>query len=299
MSTGNCPYTTVAALDAAKKFLGANPGWKGVDYVQSSWLPGVFDPLSKELPNIPEIESSATQIIAEHVAFLEKRGWKPQIQELKPNEFATAGVLDLPVAWTEKGQVVQVKTDDGTKYPGVKIPEAGVEIFTNPVYQYPVACLKTKSGDKVWITIMASPPRTKDLVSTAQNVFGSQTHPGIVTALDYSDNYAGLIFPMVDLTIKRSLDWISGLAAYDESGNKTTELAEAIQQLTLKMNEEGARARAADEMKFMVTSIRMPKLPLVINRPFLVSFERPGLTSPLFVAHVTEEDWKNPGDLGV
>lgn len=41
----------------------------------------------------------------------------------------------------------------------------------------------------------------------------------------------------------------------------------------------------------------LPKPDLVIDRPFLCWIERPGIPVPLFLGHITEEDWKSPGSL--
>jgi hypothetical protein len=38
-----------------------------------------------------------------------------------------------------------------------------------------------------------------------------------------------------------------------------------------------------------------PKPDHVIDRPFLVWFERDGLSRPLFAAYVVEDEWRNPG----
>jgi len=40
-----------------------------------------------------------------------------------------------------------------------------------------------------------------------------------------------------------------------------------------------------------------PKPDHVINRPFLIWFERDGLSRPLFAGHITPDDWRNPGSI--
>jgi len=99
---------------------------------------------------------------------------------------------------------------------------------------------------------------------------------------------------MVDLVAKESLDWLKGMSTLGQDG-KEWELEEAVQQITLKMNHLAARARAADEMRFGATSLPPPAL--IIDRPFLVVFERPSLPQPLFTAYVTQESWKDPGTI--
>ncbi|WP_295685152.1 alginate export family protein, partial [uncultured Nevskia sp.] len=55
-------------------------------------------------------------------------------------------------------------------------------------------------------------------------------------------------FPKVDLKSVQSLEWLPGLSTIGADGRPAV-IAEAKQQATLKMNEKGARARAADEMR--------------------------------------------------
>jgi len=63
------------------------------------------------------------------------------------------------------------------------------------------------------------------------------------------------------------------------------------------MNEHGARAEAVTRMEFLASGESSPPPDLVINEPFLVWVERSSLAAPLFVAHVTRENWRRPGDL--
>lgn len=285
MSKGVCLYTTVAAVKAADKILGPHE-WSPVNATQKSWLRDTYEPISDELPKIPEIVSNATWEIANHVAFMKKYGWEAMIKALKPNEFATAGILDLLVSWVEKGEKAPVRTADGKTYPGVKL-DNHCAFFTTPAHDQPVARLQTKSGDVVWLTMLDAAPDGLALADLAEKVFRSAATPAY---------YEGVLFPMVDLYFKHSHDWLVGLNTESEMGG--AEIAEALQQIKLKMNDEGARAQAADECRVTVTCVREPPPMLVIDKPFLVSFERPGLAKPLFVAHVTQEDWKYPGGLG-
>ncbi len=77
-------------------------------------------------------------------------------------------------------------------------------------------------------------------------------------------------------------------------------IAQALQQTRLKMNESGARAEGAVFFSVLAAAKywwERPRPDHIINRPFLVWFERKGLAKPLFVAHITEEDWRSPGDI--
>jgi len=72
-------------------------------------------------------------------------------------------------------------------------------------------------------------------------------------------------------------------------------ITQALQQTKLRMNEEGARAQSA--VAIGVLRGCLPTYDYVIDWPFLFWITRPGISKPLFVAYVTEDDWKNPGDI--
>jgi hypothetical protein len=64
------------------------------------------------------------------------------------------------------------------------------------------------------------------------------------------------------------------------------------------MNPEGARAKSAVAVAVAVAAAYRPPRPdLLIDGPFLIWFQRPGLSEPLFAGYITEGDWKDPGKL--
>jgi len=58
----------------------------------------------------------------------------------------------------------------------------------------------------------------------------------------------------------------------------------------------GMASRAADGRPVWIRSAQR-KSSLKMNEPFLLWVQRPSLSAPLFVAHVTREAWLDPGDL--
>lgn len=285
MSHGYCPYTTVAAVKAADKILGLDRDWSPRDKVQAGWLDRYYRPIVAKLAEIPEIASNATTVAAEHVAFMKKHGWDALLKACKPGELLTAGVLDLLVKWKHEGVALPLKAQDGKTYPGAKLAD-GVGYWQTDDGTT-LACIATKTADRVWLAMLDAAPAQLDLADLAQRLMvGQKRHA----------RHSYLHFPMVDLAEKASLDWIVGLQTAAEGG-RGWEIAQALQQVTLKMNHEGARARAADEMRMIATSVMIPPPPLVFDKPFLVAFERPGLPQPLFTAYVTQDAWKDPGAL--
>lgn len=287
MSKGYCPYTTVAAVKAADRILGPDRVWTPRDKVQAGWLDRFYRPIAAKLGEIPEIASNATTVAAEHVAFMKKHGWEAQIKACPPGQLLTAGVLDLLVKWKVAGKALPLKAQDGKTYAGAVLTD-GIEYWQTDDGKT-AACIATKTADRVWLTMVDSAPNQLALADTAQ---------ALLDAHRYTVRRSHLHFPMVDLAARETLDWIKDLHTLGQDGKEWSVL-EAIQQITLKMNHEGARARAADEIRMGTTSVQVPPPPLVIDKPFLVIFERPGLPQPLFTAYVTQESWKDPGGLGL
>ena len=46
----------------------------------------------------------------------------------------------------------------------------------------------------------------------------------------------------------------------------------------------------------MATALREPFV-IIIDRPFYLWIERPGMSVPICSLYLTEEHWKDPGDL--
>ncbi|MGA2629598.1 MAG: hypothetical protein ABSG54_05225 [Terriglobia bacterium] len=314
MSTTVVTYPIVTALVEAEKILGADRQWKPVNEMQTRFLKEYFAACRHE--KVPEIESLASWDAAEITAFLTQRGFPIKIPPFGPRNFGTASVLDLLVEWMEKGHVTTITREklgedaspvasswlDRLKsswasrqesrplpaegYPAVLIASKHVAFFRAARHKYPIASLKTKSQDRVYMTMLDDPHANFDLVAKSQE---------FSRALKPTDEFEGLIFPMVDLDQRVDVDWLVGLETTEVRG-ELARIDRALQQTRLRMNELGARAESAVVLTVSGAALRF-KPPHIINRPFLIWFERKGLSKPLFVGHITEEDWRNPGEL--
>jgi hypothetical protein len=285
MSHGTSPYTTVACLKAADKILGPERVWNAVSEVQTAWLEH-YVRLAPELRLIKEIESNATREAENHIAFLTSRGWdKPQIESCGPNEFLTAAVLDAIGHWSDtKGERTLMK--EGTVEAASL--SMGTTVFTRRGTSDRCVSIKTKNSDVVWLEPLASAPNGLVLSVESQSRYSS--------GIDFDGDFEGVIFPMIDFSGKVDNAWLKDLWTKSESG-RIARLLEAKQALQLKVNEAGFRARAADEMRMVLESYMEKKPPFIIDRPFLMTVMRPGLSLPFFTAHLEPDVWKNPGTL--
>ncbi|MGB0385654.1 MAG: hypothetical protein ACPGWR_12605 [Ardenticatenaceae bacterium] len=279
MSTVFTPYPLVAALQKTEDFLGAQREWNVVNRTQTRFLRESFEPCRQEVTQIKEIESVASYSEEVINRFLRERDFTIQLRPFPPAGFGTASVLDLNVVWQERGRRTKVRTVGELTFPGIYLEE-GVEFLESRKVREPVVKLATKSNDAVYIMRWDHPLSEFDLVSTVSDL-----------SLEAADVwYEGVIFPMVDLDLSINTEWLIGLNTQDENGAVAI-ISQALQQTKFKMNEFGARVKSAAAVGVM----RGGPIPYIINSPFLLWIERAGLSKPLFVGHITQENWRDPG----
>ena len=289
-------YPIISATKASEKILGPNRQWlpsekKDVKEKQRLFIKKLFEPCREEVDKIPEIVSIASWDANEINKFTKERGFNLELKPFEPNQFGTASVLDLLVEWIEVGFVREIKTDDSMVFPAVLIDEYNVDFYYSKGHKNPIACLKTKTGDLVYMTMFDKRPVPSDfdLITTAKKLSSRER--------SCENEWKSLFFPMVDLNQHVDVSWLVGLNTTDEMG-KPDIIVKALQQTKLRMNEVGARAQSAVvETHVKLGGLSLHKPDHIIKRPFLVWIERPGLTNPLFVGFIARRDWKNPGDI--
>jgi len=285
MSRAEAVHTVVAALVAIEEHLGAPPKWVATTEAQAAFLRDVYAGCRSEVKRIPEIESCGSTSAGELNAFAARRGLAVSFGPFGSDDAGAVSVLDLLVTWTVPGHPTIVITRDQHQFPAVRLPSSQVEFRRAAFHPAPIANIGTLSGDEVYITPLAS--SDSDLVALARRLTDDSAPGG---------DFAGVVFPMVDLIENRNLDVAAGLMTR-AADTRPVQIRTAEQQLSLKMNEHGARAEALTTMRLLLGVEPPPPPDFVINEPFLVWFQRSGLSAPLFVAHVTPEAWRNPKDL--
>ena len=286
LSSSFAAYPIVAALKAADAFLGPEREWRAVRAEQERFLAGFFAAGRAEVDGIPELESLAARDATELNDFLELRGFPPFFIPFDERRLGVASVLDLLVEWAHEGHATEIAREDGRRFPAVRIASGDVRFLRPARHRSPVARLATKSGDAVFMTMLDDPPAGLALLERAY---------ALSRAGKEIDDFDGLVFPMVHLDQAIGLEWLVGLVTDDEEG-LPWEIEAALERNRLRMNEVGARAESAVMLQMVWAAIGPePKSDHVIDRPFLVWFERDGLSRPLFAAYVAEEEWRNPG----
>lgn len=311
MSSTLNQYTLAGAIEGTKDFLGPDRVWVPKNDFQRTLVERHFAGPKADLPALEELDLMETRADRDHVPLnelLARRGFSIQLNPFNPGEFGVVSILEMLVGWLNRGRRIKVTgARDNREYPAAHLSKNCLVEFYTAQHTGGRAIIAavpavfgldhqdaSKSGDS------APPPDPDVMVYMAP----MDSAPGgfrlIELAMDLSHNltpgggYEGLIFPMVNLNHEPDIRGLIGLSTTDQAGRQW-EVGEALQQNILKMNDRGALAKSATAIRMHTTC--MPAPPLVINRPFLVWFEIPGMTEPVFVAHVTEEHFADPGDL--
>ena len=291
MSSTVSLYPIIAALLASEEIIGPNLVWNPINGFQKELLNTYYtSAIRKEAHGIPEIVSKASYSVAEINEFLKEKGFDIQLTELEdPRSFAFASVLDLLVEWINEGIEGKIKVD-GKTYPGVYIDDhrRGVSFYKAPLHEHVIACLQTKSNGRVFMTVAGDISRDMFLMMKEINTLSAM--------MSRIHDYKSVTFPMVQLNQNIDISKLAGMNTIAQNG-VPVDIVQAVQQNKLRMNEIGARAESAVAMSGVYRSAVSHRLDLIIDQPFLVWFDRPGLSIPIFAGIITQEDWENPGSL--
>lgn len=283
-------WPIIAALVKAAFFLGVGPlEWHAVNQQQQNFLDHYFVK-RKELNEFSskEIRSWASKSDLFLNTILKKEGFSIQLKPFSsPNEFGVVSILDVYVEWIKEGEISTI-TFQEKNYPSVTIKQ-DFSVFSSPRHVHPIAAIKTKpkgwwpfkSQDVVWMTVANKPLSGFKLLDRIHE---------IRRQLAKKDNYTFVTFPMVDLNQEENVSWLCGMTI------KGSILTQALQQTRFKMNELGARAKSAVAIALFRSALEEG---VVIDRPFYIWIERPGVSEPIFAAYITENFWKNPGSLAM
>jgi len=252
-----------------------------------------------------ELQSYASRNADELNAILQRKGFSLQFPPLKRNQIGVLAIQDVLVKWLLQGTKEPLSVGE-SMYDGVilkdeivpegsKKGERTLQFFAQNPSSTVIVKLLTKSNDVVYFVTkrdgqLFKQKPTEEAISQAIMHYSSEVKKG--TSALVNDRFTGVHFPMISYNVNPDISWLVHMRI------GTTSIAQAMQQVIFKMNEEGARAKAAAAL-IVATSFlgENPKERLVIDKPFLVWIERPGVVLPIFAGYMTQEFWKNPGVL--
>lgn len=286
-------HPIMAALLGAEQFLGKGRVWQPLNDQQRLFLERLATN-GGDLSGIPEMKTKASWSADEINAFLREHGFTIKLEQFADGEFGVASLMKMLVEWLQAGRKGTFTSSfDGKSYPSVFLSNDARPAFRSLTLADGIEAtyvrIPTKSGDTVCMLPLGSRNMARvDLAKVVQDI-----DRGTSACYDFE----GVLFPMVDLDETKGLDWLIGMASVNEAGRPYA-ISQAVQQSRLKMNEKGAKMESAVAIGVRTTSVRMPLPPFVIDEPFLFWAERPGLGLPYFTAYVSQEAWKDPGDIG-
>jgi hypothetical protein len=283
------PLNIVSALAKALDFLGES-GWTAKTSHQARFLQHFYvEKANLHRFNENELRAWADTVAANLNRILAAEGFSIRFDDFSDGEFGVASILDVAVAWLVEGEALP---EFGTGYwPGVRMKRFGevdgkeMQLFSGTFAAHhprPIATIETKSGDTVSMTVAERPLEGIALIDAVDWLR--------VTKLP-EQPFGDLYFPMIDFEETKSLDWLAGLS----TAGGAQEVAQALQQTKFKMNHTGARVKDAVALTMRSTGMGPP--PLMIDKPFLLWIERPGVGKPIFYAYLDTANWKDPGSL--
>lgn len=283
-STTICTYPIIAALIAAAKELKPGSKWKPGSHPQMQFMSGPFDEGEGDVENIPEIQTRASCNADVLNQLLADNGFSIRLNPFSgPDEFGVVSILKLFLEWLKEGEVTVIHYQD-KQYPAVQLSKDCVSFFSSPNHSFPVAVIKTKTGDEVLLSMADHSYEGFDLGRHIDRVFED---------LKPRNDLAGLVFPMVDFNEPVDISWLIGMTAFFGE-NAVGKIIQAIQETKFAMDEKGAKVESVVTLGVYRSYVEGMVLRHVINEPFFAVVRRKGLKLPIFSGYIAPDCWKKP-----
>lgn len=285
-------YPLFAAFQAANNLISPSVAltWLTCNEEQRSFV-DMFALFGQQTGAVSGIDARAAFSVEEINAWLRSLGSTIQLDPLPPIlgsiPFAAAGVFDLLVDWHVPGTETTV-TYKSNRYPAFKQRRGMAAFYEVPDHNHPVVCLHTKSGHRVFATIL-------------------DRHPGggfrlLDTAIDFARRKAplrdhgfdGAVIPMVRAAQCADFGWMKNMWTKTASGSPAV-MMQCLNETRLRMNHLGAHGEGYTAMSGQM--LANERSPYVMDRPFLTWWEQNGIELPIFSAFVMETEWQDPGNL--
>lgn len=273
----------LGCLKAAEEFLGQEGKWTSVSEAQESFLKRyrAFLPMLDKLSGV--LRRKASKDVSVINDWLKENGFDIHLPETTGG-FAVASILDVLVEWMQEGKECEIRSAiSGKMYPAVALTECVRGHLDLDKYPFPIACIKTKTSDKVYMAVLDEMPI---------GVFGLADKVESLRQVTQQYEIAGVHFPMIDYNSTVDISWIEKLRMGNDWYVDT-----AIQQTKFRMNHKGARVQSAVAMSFRCMSLAPKPEWINIDRPFVIWIERPEFPMPLFAGVFCEDVWKKPKEL--
>ncbi len=279
-------YPVVAALVAAEKLegMGKDRRWVKDNPEQMLFLERHFAPCRHEIESIPEIKSSAL--------------WLNSVPNDPFRPFETESKLDLNLRWLKAGTKDSLIAADEKTYPALRLESSCIRFHWSSPHPYPVAKIATSDEKtKVYLTELDAEPQVSGLFDLALTLQEERSKSIEEALRRMQKQYAGLIFPMIDLIERPDISWIERIWTQSDIGYPAA-ITRAEQETKLRANEIGVRIESRVRMSGMLIGSADIAPPIyIVKRPFLFWVVREGLSQPLFIGFIGVDNWKAPKSL--
>ncbi len=288
MKTQAIDVTTIwHALNKLERvFLGANRIW-GTKNQQQVVVFELYRRYKEVLNRLNYLKAEASTDWRELNHFLTENGFNEMFTG-PLGGIGAVSILDMLVEWLEKANHCEIYGYDGQTHVGFEIPEIGRDVYKVEGLNSPLARIKTKSGDSLWLTMPTKEPNGPlDMIGVAFTTMAANLEP--------AKNITTVKLPEVDFDIKPDISFLCGADTHDTSGQYWY-IDQAYQQFKLRINRDGAHVKVATGIS-MRKGISMGPSPLIFNKPFIGWFTQKDTNLPIAIFYADYDCWKAVEDL--
>lgn len=238
---------------------------------EQEYVFGLLNRHRENLAKLTNISAKASLSWIELNNYLEEHGFSRMVRQFDPSDgIGVVSILDMLVSWLYGAcPIIEIETARGNR-PGFEINSNGVNIYAVDGYPYSYLLeLKTNSANTPWLfTYDARDLKGVDLVKLSIDVMGSRRAiPTMRTGwqLDDSPVFQGAHVPMLDFRLKPDIGWLVGAGTATSHGRGRYYIAQAAQEFMLRMDQTGARVKAATALVAM-RSLNTPSV-FVVDGP--------------------------------
>jgi hypothetical protein len=287
-----CRIPLVGCLLKASEYKEITENWLPVNEQQESFKRHLDfkNELNCFLPE--EFASIASTNKDEINKWFQENDFSIQCPDIEEGGFATASMVKLIIEWLSEAETIKLTANNNKVYDYIEFNKIDGKNITFNNHEWNMVKLRTKDEKtNIFITSIGD---NGENISNLDDESLLTLVKGLQAQYHHISNirYEGVKLPMVNLNTQINHDWIKGMKA-DEFFVQS-----CLQQFVLKLNEKGAMAKSAAVMTFTRSAVVMNKKPLIFDKPFMIWFQRKGVTYPAFLSVCDYDCWQNPGDLG-
>lgn len=273
--------------------------WQHIINPQKDFIEWVLNRTRSEVARIPELEGIATQDAGTLIKWFADRGVHGMDPgPLGPQDLGLGAFLDLLKQFAMSGKPTAITCQDNRVHPAVDMKTGGFMLLKANVHKHPIIQIicNDDSGrpgvDNVYMTIVEEQLAGLQLLQFVQKIMAQVSTCGIDMVSDVSN----VIFPMLDTVHMVDVSYLEGMYTECETDGIPVYIRKALQQVKVRMNENGIRAQVADMMVMTKMGVSFGQT-YTIDCPFVLWIDRNGLSIPLYIGLFGYDAMNKPASL--